>query len=278
MTYRDILIQVDTSPASRARVTAAAAMARRADAQLTGAFLKSEFLRNYMAGDAIVYTTTDVLDLLVRDHLAAVAAAAEEAREMFESAAGDAGVVSRWLTLDGDDGEALSAAARRFDLTVIPPDMTASLGWRRIMAADIGLACGGPILVLPDADAAPTVGERVLVAWKGTRESARALRDAWPLITAAKEVHVLVVAPEGEGGPEGLLQRHFEQHGCKPNLIVDRGHDASAGEILRRQVAGLNADLLVMGLYGRPRLQELVLGGVSRDMLGAPPAPLLLSH
>lgn len=278
MTYRDILIQVDTSPASRARVTAAAAMARRADAQLTGAFLKSEFLRNYMAGDAIVYTTTDVLDLLVRDHLAAVAAAAEEAREMFESAAGDAGVVSRWLTLDGDDGEALAAAARRFDLTVVPPEMTASLGWRRIMAADIGLACGGPILVLPDAETPPTVGERVLVAWKGTRESARALHDAWPLISAANEVHVLVVAPEGEGGPEGLLQRHFEQHGCKPNLIVDRGHDASAGEVLRRQVAGLNADLLVMGLYGRPRLQELVLGGVSRDMLGAPPAPLLLSH
>jgi len=33
-----------------------------------------------------------------------------------------------------------------------------------------------------------------------------------------------------------------------------------------------------MGLYGKPRLQELVLGGVSREMLAAPPAPLFLSH
>ena len=278
MTYRDILIQVDASPASRSRVGTAAALARRSEAQLTGVFLKSEFLRNYMTGEAAVYTATDVLDLLVKEHLAAVASAADEAREMFESAAGDAGIVSRWLTIDGDDGEALSATARRFDLTVIPPEMAASLGWRRIMAADIGLSCGGPVLVLPEAEAAPTVAERVLVAWKGTRESARALHDAWPLIAAAKEVHVLVVAPEGEGGPEGLLQRHFERHGCKPNLIVDRSHDASAGEILRRQVTTLGADLVVMGLYGRPSLQELVLGGVSRDMLGAPPAPLFLSH
>ncbi len=278
MTYRDILIQVDTSPASRARVTAAAALAGRSGAQLTGVFLKSEFLRNYMAGEAIVYTATDVLDLLVKDHLAAVAVACEDARATFESLAGDAGVGSRWLTLDGDDGEALAAAARRFDLTVIPPEMTASLGWRRIMAADIGLACGGPILVMPEQETAPTVGERVLVAWKGTRESARALHDAWPLIAAAKEVHVLVVAPEGEGGPEGLLQRHFEQHGCKPNLMVDRGHDGTAADILRRQATSLGADLVIMGLYGRPRLQELVLGGVTREMLGAPPAPLFLSH
>jgi nucleotide-binding universal stress UspA family protein len=33
-----------------------------------------------------------------------------------------------------------------------------------------------------------------------------------------------------------------------------------------------------MGLFGRPRVQELILGGVSRDLLGAPPIPLLISH
>jgi nucleotide-binding universal stress UspA family protein len=278
MSYRDILVQIDASPASRARAKAAAALAGRAQAQLTGVFLRSEFLRNYMAGEALIYTPTDTLDLLIKDHAAGVARAREEARELFESAAGEAGVASEWRTVDGDDAEALSAAARRFDLAVFPPAMTASLGWRRILAADVGLSSGGPILVLPEQDVASTVGERVLVAWKGTRESARALHDAWPLIAAAQEVHVLVVAPEGEGGPEGMLQRHLERHGCKPNLIIDRSHDASAGDILRRQVAALGADLVVMGLYGRPRLQELVLGGVSRDMLGAPPAPLFLSH
>lgn len=278
MSYRDILVQVDDTKASEARVAAAATVAKRLGARLSGVFLKSDFLRNYMAGEAVVYTATDILDRLIKDHLAGVARACEAARERFERTAGEAGLTSEWRIVDGDDAGPLAAGARRFDLTVFPPAATASLGWRQISAADIGLASGGPVLVMPTGTAAPTIGERVLIAWKDTRESARALHDAWPLIAAAKEVHVLVVSPEGEGGPEGLLQRHLEHHGCRPNVIVDRSQDASAADILRRQVKALGADLVVMGLYGKPRLQELVLGGVSREMLAAPPAPLFLSH
>ena len=37
--------------------------------------------------------------------------------------------------------------------------------------------------------------------------------------------------------------------------------DASAGAIIRNQAGALGADLVVMGLYGRSRLQEMVLGG-----------------
>lgn len=278
MAYRDILVQIDSSSASRARARAAVELAKRSGAQLTGVFLRSEFLRSYMVGEALAYTPQDVIDQMLKDHAAGVARAAAAAREIFEGAAGEAGVTSGWMTIEGDDETMLAACARRFDLTVLPPTATASLGWRRIMAADVGLSSGGPLLVLPEEDAATTLGERVLVAWKDTRESARALHDAWPLIAAAGEVHVLVVAPEGEGGPDGQLQRHLERHGCQANVVVDRSEDASAAEIIRRQAGMLGADLIVMGLYGRPRLQELVLGGVSRDLLAAPPAPLFLSH
>jgi nucleotide-binding universal stress UspA family protein len=33
-----------------------------------------------------------------------------------------------------------------------------------------------------------------------------------------------------------------------------------------------------MGLFGRSRLAELILGGVSNDLLAEPPCPLFLSH
>ena len=56
------------------------------------------------------------------------------------------------------------------------------------------------------------------------------------------------------------------------------GFDADAGEVLRREVLSLNADLLVMGLYGRTRVGELLLGGVSDALLRDPPCALLLSH
>lgn len=278
MTYRDILVQIDETPASRTRAAAATALAGQVRAQLTGAFLKSDFFRTYQGADAFNYMPPETIDRLLQDHAKGVAEAAETARELFESTAGDAGVESRWLELAGDDGIALTNCARRFDLTVMPPVAKTSFGIARTSAADIGLAAGGPVLVIPDGGPVAGPAQRVLVAWKGTRESARALHDAWPLLADAKEVHVLVVAHEGEGGPEGLLQRHLERHGCKPNIIVDRSDDASAAEIIRRQVAALGADLLVMGLYGRARLSEFVLGGVSHDLLARPPAPLFLSH
>jgi nucleotide-binding universal stress UspA family protein len=37
-------------------------------------------------------------------------------------------------------------------------------------------------------------------------------------------------------------------------------------------------DLLVMGGYGHSRLQETVLGGVTRDMLRSMTVPTLMSH
>lgn len=278
MAFRDILVQIDETAGSRTRAAAAAALAGQVQAQLTGAFLKSDFFRTYQGADAFNYMPPETVDRLLQDHAKGVAEAAETARELFESAAADAGVESRWLELAGDDAIALTNCARRFDLTVLPPIARTSFGIARTAAADIGLAAGGPVLVIPDTGPVAGSAERVLVAWKGTRESARALHDAWPLLAEAREVHVLTVAHEGEGGPEGLLQRHLERHGCKPNIIVDRSEDASAADIIRRQVAALGADLLVMGLYGRPRLSEFVLGGVSHDLLARPPVPLLLSH
>lgn len=278
MTYRDILVHIDDTPASEARAAAAAELALRSNAHLAGVFLKSAFLRNYMAGEALAYMSPSDIDSILKDHASATVKASERGREMFEVAAAKAGVSSEWMVIDGDFTAPMSACARRFDLTVFPTIACAALGQHTISAADLGLTSGGPVLVVPEHGVARNVGKRVLIAWKGTRESARALRDAWPLVMGAEQVHILVVSPHGEGGPDGLLQRHLERHGREAKLIVDRSHDASAAAILRGHVKALDIDLVVMGLYGRNRVQELVLGGVSHDMVSDPPAALLISH
>lgn len=278
MTYRDILVQLDGSEASRSRARVAADLAGRSGAHLSGVFLTSAFMRNQWAAEAAAYLPPDAIEDLLRDHAKAVAEASEKARAIFDAAAGDAGVRSDWRALDGDSDEMMFAFARRVDLTVFPTLATSSFGQHVIPAADLGLACGGPVIVTPGAPIAPTVGKRILIAWKGTRESARALRDAWPLVAMADEVHVLMVGPVGEDAPDGLLQRHLEHHGRKGDVIVERSPDASAADILRRHVGALKADLLVMGLYGRPRLAERILGGVSDDLLRDPPCALLVSH
>jgi nucleotide-binding universal stress UspA family protein len=278
MTYRNILVQADTTTPSLTRSRLAAQLAGRFGAHLTGVFLKTEFLRQYMVPEAISGLPAAEIDRLVKEHEDAVSEAAEHARLSFEAAAAQAGVSSDWLVVSGDTPEDLMACARRMDLAILPTATTPNLGQQRITAAEIALGGGGPVLVVPDAVTEVECGKRVLIAWNGSKEASRALRDAWPLIQQAETVNVLIVSPHGDTGPESLLQRHLERHGCNANITVDRSEDASAGEVLRQKIRELKADLVVMGLYGHARLQELVLGGVSRDLLKSSPAPLLVAH
>lgn len=278
MTYRDILVQVNETAQSRPRAVAAAELARRSGGVITGVFLRSEFLNDVMATEVLAYMSPPDIDALLKGHAKSVDEAAEAARETFEAAAAEAGVPSEWLTIGGDNNATLTACARRADLVVLPPVVAVSMARWKYSAGDLAMATGGPVLVVGDDGCAPDFGRRVLVAWNGSRESARALRDAWPVLMTAEQVDVVVVSPTGDGGPDGRLQRHLEHHGCKANIILDRSRDEDAVEVLRRQARDLGSDLLVMGLFGRPRVQELILGGVSRDLLGAPPIPLLISH
>ena len=147
-----------------------------------------------------------------------------------------------------------------------------------VTAAGVALSCGGPVLALPDSGYPVDLGRRVMVAWKNSRESARALRDAWPLLAAAQEVHVVCVSQDGELSPDRDLQRHFERHGIVAKLTVTTDSAMPPSEALRREAALLNADLIVMGVYGRPRLSEVVFGGVSGELLARPPAAFLISH
>ncbi|WP_312163296.1 universal stress protein [Phenylobacterium sp.] len=278
MTYRDILVLMDSTPAGSYRAQFGADLARRWKAHLTGLFLTSEFILQFGAGEALYGLPSGDIDRILRDHAKGVAQASEAARQRFEAAAGDAGIESDFMTASGDYPDTVIACARRADLVIMPSRMAIHMGQKHVAAADLAMASGGPVLVTPADDYAPPAGKRVLVAWNGSREAARALRDGWPFIEGAEEVHVLVVSPSGEGGPDGMLQRLLERHGVKPNIILDTSRDEDAAEVIERHMAELDIDLLIAGLYGRPRLQELVLGGVSRQLLQDVPAPLLLSH
>jgi len=278
MTIRDILVYADNPPTARARIEIAAAIAARHQAHLTGVFLRSAFMKSFWAAEAAVLAAAIDIPAIVREQDAAVSKAEDAARLAFEGAARDAGVASDWMSLDGDTDSRLIAAARRFDLTVMPIRARPMMSENEVSASGIAMASGGPVLAVPDDIGGSAVGRRVMVAWKNSRESARALRDAWPLLAAAQEVHVVVASQDGDYGPDGELQDHFRRHGLKPNIIVATDAELIPSAVLRREAARLKADLIVMGLFGRPRLGQLLFGGVSANLLADPPAALLLSH
>lgn len=148
----------------------------------------------------------------------------------------------------------------------------------------LALESGRPVMIVPNNGELQSVGQRVLVAWNNSRESARAVADALPLLMAAKEVRVLSVEERGKPHaecelPASEICASLARHGV--NCVADHFKPASQrepGEDLLEQVAKNNCDLLVMGCYGRSRLREFILGGASRHVLSHATVPVLMSH
>ncbi len=54
--------------------------------------------------------------------------------------------------------------------------------------------------------------------------------------------------------------------------------DIEAGDLLLSRAADSGADLIVMGAYGHARWREVVLGGVTRQLLNQMTVPVFMSH
>ena len=109
-------------------------------------------------------------------------------------------------------------------------------------------------------------------------ESARAWRDAWPIILAADEVALALVRPKVDFDDLADLRFRLSRWERRVDTLVEAADERLAAEVLRRHASDWGCDLLVMGLYGRSRLSEQFFGGVSREFIADPPCPLLVSH
>jgi nucleotide-binding universal stress UspA family protein len=141
---------------------------------------------------------------------------------------------------------------------------------------------GRPTLVLPESP--PSSGfelNTVIVAWDFSRSAARAVADAIPMLEKAKRVHVVAVTSEkimDTTHSSEELAKNLARHGIDVMLDKVDAAGRSIGDVLTREVASCNADLLVMGAYGHSRFREFILGGATKSMLSKPLLPILFSH
>ena len=144
------------------------------------------------------------------------------------------------------------------------------------------LGSGRPVFLVPNDGLASAAARRVLVAWSGTREAARAVFDALPILQQAQEVRVIAIAgsdadpatQEADGDICTALTRHKVKCGAIEHIPTH----ADVGRCLTQQAIAHKADLLVMGCYGHSRLREFVLGGATRHQLRHMMIPVLMSH
>ena len=281
MTYKDILIYLDDSAACEKRVAAAIALARSHGAHLTGLVLDAGVsMATYME----VHVPDEILVTMRKRERDKAEQTASVFRATVERAGlnSDCHVVS---TTDVDAARTVAEMARYSDLVVlgqVDERESEPLGGERL-PQDVMLTAGRPVLMVPYIGAGESFGKRILLAWNPGRESARAVADALPILQRADSVTVLSVNPVvGRGAhgerPGADIGRHLARHDVK--VVVDRvmTDQVSVADAILAYVADNGIDMIVMGAYGRSRLREIVLGGVTHDLLQHMPVPLLMSH
>ncbi|MDN2565975.1 universal stress protein [Aquibium sp. A9E412] len=208
-------------------------------------------------------------------------------RKLFDERTRAEGVSAEWRGMENVSGDAALSgleSAHCADLVIVQQiDPDASSDQIANVEALI-FETGRPVLFVPYAGRTNgPVFKRILVAWNGTRESARATFDALPFLKQAEAVEVLTVdaadsykqdAPVAGAEICAALARHDVQ----VTLKSETSGELPAGEVIENRVSDFGAELLVMGAYGHSRLRQFVFGGVTRTVLGSMPVPTLMAR
>ena len=280
MTYRSILVLLDQHPSCGARTQIAIRLARDLDCHLAG--LAPTGLVDVPAP---IETTARLAEFaasvqsVLRDK-------AEQAARLFRVDCMEARLKSYEAVVDESD-KALSLVrhAHCGDLVVLTQADPGARDGRpaQALVEQVVLSSPRPTLILPCAGRLDAVGTRAMVAWDDSREAARALSDALPLLRLAKRVQV-VSWNEGPGDDDRTLRLRLDAlcqwlawQGVTAEMRVETT-DGHIAEAMLSHAADIGADLIVMGAYGHPRWIERVLGGATRGLLASMTVPVVMSH
>jgi nucleotide-binding universal stress UspA family protein len=186
-------------------------------------------------------------------------------------------VTAHWHEVTGAEDVLLAGHGRLADLVVFA-------GVRADRAAEVQehfatalLNTARPILLVPEQGIEDSP-RNIVIAWNGTAEATRALSGALPLLLNADRLHVLTAAtPRTRVESGAALAEYLGWHG-----LIGEAHpmypEDQVGPALLARAKELEADLLVMGGYGRSRMRERIFGGVTQHVLDRHDIPVLIAH
>ena len=278
MSYRTIVVHADRAANAEARIALAAAIASREEAHLVGAAMTG-MPRSMLAGRS--YEGSGVF---LADYPRRAEERVELALEQFKAMADRLGVQTFEARSSNDDEYAgLCMQARYADLVVLgqaaaDDDNEGSL--LPDLPDYVLLNCGRPVLLVPRTGRFPTIGKRVMVAWNGSVEAAKAVTAALPLLRGAEQVTLAVLGNSADTlgeSPGADIALYLARH-CVNVEVLRRPEAADPGKAILSLAADFNVDLLVMGAYGHSRFREMMLGGATRTILATATLPVLMAH
>jgi len=274
---KSILVHLDASTRCESRLQTALRIARQHGAELKALYC--------VVPQVLQMPSVAAANALLLEELSAADDARRFAvRTMFDRAVATESLPVSWL------GPVEELSVRNFARYALYADLVV-LGQReqndwfeRSVPGDfvqsVLLDTGKPVLVVPYIGGQAELGRTVMIAWKESRETARAVAAALPMLRKAEQVHIATWG--NEQVPEGRrlvdLQKYLGQHGVQATLHRYGEETDCIGEYILSAAADLGADMLLMGAYSHSRAREWVLGGATRTILESMSLPVLMSH
>ena len=288
MTYRTVLAVLQGGKSDRNCLKAAHTVARPFDGHIDALHVRADprafldYTGDAMTGEAYAQLM-DAVEKEVTDK-------AQKARAEFDAWSKEAGVQlvsepkagaqvsASWVETTGAEDRVVGRDGRLRDLIVVlssagEEDLRGEETIQRAL-----FESGRPVLIVPRAKTI-TEFKRIAVFWNGSKEAARTVEAAMPLLRHAAAVDVMWVEEdvEADAVQTGLVG-YLAWHGISASARQFSPDKRFIGELLMDEAAKSNMDLVVMGGYSHSRLREFILGGVTQHMLEEATLPVLSAH
>jgi len=267
--YASIMVPMDPEPDAEGRVRVAATFADRFGSRLIGVGAHPIVAPLYF--ETPVPGIASAIELEERQAMREMAAA----EAMFRRVSGTRSHCE-WRQALALPGDYILEQARAADLIVagLPRRGPAMSHPMRIDAGDLVMGAGRPVLFVPSGTEF-VAAKRIVVAWKDTRESRRAVAEALPMLRQAAEVFVASFGTEQSGARD--VCGYLGCHGVHATH-VQRPEPGVVSEGLLRLTEQEAADMIVCGAYGHSRTREWAFGGVTHDLLAGSTVCCLMAH
>lgn len=277
--YRRISVHLDHGFDCKRRTELALSLAKRHKAELVGIYASSAPPQYYYGESVMMSRTLNVMKELQAQNRGAV-------QNAFLDAAAAADVPAIVRAGESSPSASVALYGRASDMIIVSQQNRDDIeaAHENEFVEQTLLSAGRPVMVLPSSGDFPVVGDRVMLCWDGSREAARALADATPLLRGASHVVVLTM-------DEGAATRNVEAIPFEDLVTYCVAHGMPAPDHVRRDIKGVgvgstilnaaadhSADLIVMGAYGHSKFREWAMGGATASILKSMTVPIMFSH
>ena len=275
--YKDIMTHLDGSPEDEIRLGHAEGLAALFGAHLTGIYTN-------MLPEAIAYSaelgTSAIYELEQRLRQQGEA----KAKKLVErfTRLGVANEVRKFEDLPGFLRHSVAREARWADLFVVScPRDTDDRQWGP-MVESVLFESGHGVYLIPPGRLVRDAIRMIVIGWVDSREAARAVTEALPLLRLATAVHIVGVKETkneaASSAPLSDIAAHLDRHGVATTINMAPASDKSVASVLLDEAHRVSADLIVTGAYGHSRFREWLLGGATRELLQNSDIPLFMAH